>query len=155
MIQSLIVNGVRITERIEMKLNKGKIKKGIQFIANPRLIICFGLAWLITNGWSYILLGIGTLLNVSWMIAVASGYLAFKLKPFFFLPSYLRVYINYICLFSLFPISLLIQFNPLIQRERFITGIHTKAVNHVTRDALFLSPGIYCLGIPCYLLKPL
>lgn len=64
-----------------MKINKGKIKKGIQFIANPRLIICFGLAWLITNGWSYILLGIGTLLNSSWMIAIASGYLAFLWLP--------------------------------------------------------------------------
>ena len=64
-----------------MKITKGKIKKGIQFIANPRLIVCFGLAWLITNGWSYILLGIGTLFDISWMIAVASGYLAFLWLP--------------------------------------------------------------------------
>ena len=64
-----------------MKITKGTIKKGIQFITNPRLMVCFGLAWLITNGWSYILLGIGTLLDISWMIAVASGYLAFLWLP--------------------------------------------------------------------------
>ena len=64
-----------------MKITKGTIKKGIQFIANPRLMVCFGLAWLITNGWSYILLGIGTLFDISWMIAVASGYLAFLWLP--------------------------------------------------------------------------
>lgn len=60
---------------------KEKIKKIIQFIANPRLLLCFGFAWLITNGWSYILLGIGTLFHINWIIAVASGYLAFLWLP--------------------------------------------------------------------------
>ncbi|MGN0552311.1 MAG: hypothetical protein ACI4I1_02935 [Oscillospiraceae bacterium] len=60
---------------------KEKIKKIIQFITNPHLILCFFLAWIITNGWSYILLGIGTLLKIKWMIAVASGYLAFLWLP--------------------------------------------------------------------------
>ena len=57
------------------------IKKVIQFIANPRLLLCFGLAWIITNGWSYILLGIGTLFDIGWMIGLASGYLAFLWLP--------------------------------------------------------------------------
>lgn len=60
---------------------KEKIKKIIQFIANPKLLICVGIAWIITNGWSYILLGIGTILKIEWMIAVASGYLAFLWLP--------------------------------------------------------------------------
>lgn len=60
---------------------KEKIKKIIQFIANPKLLICVGIAWIITNGWSYILLGIGTILKIKWMIAVASGYLAFLWLP--------------------------------------------------------------------------
>lgn len=64
-----------------MKITKGSIKKGIQFITNPRLILCFGLAWLITNGWSYLLLGIGTLLNNTWMIGIATGYLTFLWLP--------------------------------------------------------------------------
>lgn len=60
---------------------KVKIKKIIQFIANPKLLLCVGIAWIITNGWSYILLGIGTIMKIEWMIAVASGYLAFLWLP--------------------------------------------------------------------------
>lgn len=64
-----------------MKKIKNKIKKIIQFIANPRLLLCFGIAWIITNGWSYALLGIGTYYNIGWMIAIASGYLTFLWLP--------------------------------------------------------------------------
>ena len=60
---------------------KEKIKKIFQFFANLRLLLCLGLAWLITNGWSNILLGIGTFLKIEWMAAVASGYLAFLWLP--------------------------------------------------------------------------
>ena len=28
------------------------IKTVVQFILNPHFLICFGIAWLITNGWS-------------------------------------------------------------------------------------------------------
>ncbi|HIT58857.1 MAG TPA: hypothetical protein IAC39_04000 [Candidatus Faeciplasma pullistercoris] len=56
---------------------KETVKKIIRFIANPHLIICFGIAWIITNGWLYVMLGLGTLFNIKWMIAIASGYLAF------------------------------------------------------------------------------
>jgi len=60
---------------------KNKLKKVIQFIVNPRLLLCLGLAWLITNGWSYIMLAIGTYFQIGWMMAVASGYLAFLWLP--------------------------------------------------------------------------
>lgn len=64
---------------------KDKIKKVlktiIQFIVNPRLLLCFGIAWLITNGWSYIFVGIGTYWKIEWMIAVGSGYLAILWLP--------------------------------------------------------------------------
>lgn len=60
---------------------KEKLKKILQFIANPRLLLCFGLAWIITNGWSYVLLALGTWLGIGWMIAVASAYLAFLWLP--------------------------------------------------------------------------
>lgn len=60
---------------------KDKFKKVIQFILNPRLLLCFGLAWLITNGWSYILMAVGTYFKIDWMIAVAGGYLTFLWLP--------------------------------------------------------------------------
>ena len=59
-----------------------KLKKVLLFIANPRLLLCFGLGWIITNGWSYILLAVGTWLGSGWMMAVAGGYMAFLWFPF-------------------------------------------------------------------------
>lgn len=60
---------------------KEKCRKVIGFLLNPRLLLCFGIAWLITNGWSYIMLGLGTYYGIGWMIAVASAYLAFLWLP--------------------------------------------------------------------------
>ena len=61
---------------------KQKLKKIVQFITNPRLLICFVLAWMITNGWSYALFVIGTYFKISWMITIASAYLALLWLPF-------------------------------------------------------------------------
>lgn len=60
---------------------KEKIKKIVQFILNPRLLLCFGIAWLITNGWSYVLFTIGTYCEIGWMIAVSGAYLTFLWLP--------------------------------------------------------------------------
>ena len=57
-------------------------KKALQFIANPRLILCFMIGWMITNGWSYILFGLGTYFGVEWMIAVGGAYMALLWLPF-------------------------------------------------------------------------
>ena len=62
-------------------MKKEKIKKVLLFISNPRLILCLLLAWFITNGWSYVMLGIGTYYKIEWIVAVASGYLAFLWLP--------------------------------------------------------------------------
>ena len=55
---------------------KNFIKKAVQFLLNPRLLLCLGLGWMITNGWSYILFAIGTWLQSGWMLAVSGAYLA-------------------------------------------------------------------------------
>lgn len=60
---------------------KNKIKIIVQFILNPRLLLCIAIAWLITNGWSYILFVIGTYFKIEWMSAVAGAYLAFLWLP--------------------------------------------------------------------------
>lgn len=60
---------------------KNKLKKILWFFANPHLLLCLGIAWLITNGWSYILLGVGVFLDISWMQTVAGAYLAFLWIP--------------------------------------------------------------------------
>ena len=52
---------------------KEKLKKIIQFLLNPRLLLCFGIGWMITNGWYYILLGVGAWFDIPWMVAVAGN----------------------------------------------------------------------------------
>ena len=60
---------------------KEKVKKIIQFILNPRLLLCFVLAWMITNGWSYLMFGLGTYFKIHWMTALSGAYLAFLWLP--------------------------------------------------------------------------
>lgn len=64
-----------------MKKIKKFIKTALEFVLNPRLLLCFGIAWMITNGWSYIMLAVGTALGLEWMIAVAGAYIAFLYLP--------------------------------------------------------------------------
>ena len=61
---------------------KEKIKKIILFIVNPKLLLCFGIAWMITNGWAYVLTGLGAIFEISWMVAVGGAYLAALWVPF-------------------------------------------------------------------------
>ena len=71
----------KLKENLTGEKLKKNLKKTLQFIANPRLLLCFLIGWLITNGWSYILFGIGTYLEINWMVAVAGAYLAFLWLP--------------------------------------------------------------------------
>lgn len=57
------------------------LKKLVEVVLNPRFLLCFGLSWIITNGWAYALLGIGIWAKIGWMAAIASGYLAFIWLP--------------------------------------------------------------------------
>jgi len=61
---------------------KNLIRRVLEFFLNPRLLLCFGIAWFITNGWSYVALGLGTYFGIPWLIALATGYLALLWIPF-------------------------------------------------------------------------
>ncbi len=61
---------------------KEKLKKILMFLLNPRLLLCVGVAWMITNGWCYILFGLGTVLGIPWMMAVGGAYMAALWFPF-------------------------------------------------------------------------
>lgn len=60
---------------------KSIIKKIVQFILNPHLLVCILLGWFITNGWSYVMFGLGTYFKIEWMLAVSGAYLAFLWLP--------------------------------------------------------------------------
>ncbi len=58
------------------------VKTAVEFILNPRLLLCFGLAWIITNGWSYIAVALAAWLKLEWLGAIAAAYLAALWIPF-------------------------------------------------------------------------
>ena len=60
---------------------KNRIKTLLRACLNPRFLLCFGMAWMITNGWSYILFALGTFFEIEWMIAVGGSYMAFLWLP--------------------------------------------------------------------------
>ena len=69
-------NGIKMKEKIIDKL-----KKIVKFILNPRFLLCFGLAWMITNGWCYIFIAAGSFYDIEWMFYVGTTYLAFLWLP--------------------------------------------------------------------------
>lgn len=63
-------------KKIANALNNAK-----NFILNPHLVICFLIAWIITNGWAYVALGVGTYYEYKWLAAIAATYLAILWSP--------------------------------------------------------------------------
>ncbi len=68
-------------KNFEDKSLYGKVRKVVRFFLNPHFLLCFGIGWMITNGWAYIFAFLGTLFRINWMIAVGYGYLAFLWIP--------------------------------------------------------------------------
>ena len=64
------------------KKGKNLLKAVRNFLLNPHLVICFLLGWVITNGWAYVALGIGTYYEYRWLIGIAAAYLAILWSPF-------------------------------------------------------------------------
>ena len=48
------------------------VKKIAMFLFNPRLLLCFFLAWMITNGWCYLFIFFGQLFDLTWMTVAGS-----------------------------------------------------------------------------------
>lgn len=63
-------------------MTKGSLSEILSFILNPRFVLCFGIGWIITNGWAYILFAAGGMLDIGWMKAVSGAYLTFLWIPF-------------------------------------------------------------------------
>lgn len=68
-------------EKLSNKQKHKKLRRFIQCITNPKLLLCILIAWLITNGWAYILFGIGTYFKITWMITISTAYLTFLWLP--------------------------------------------------------------------------
>ena len=61
----------------------GEWLKSFSFLfTRPKMLLCFGIAWFITNGWSYLFVALGGFLHIKWMIAIGTAYLGFLWLPF-------------------------------------------------------------------------
>lgn len=61
---------------------KQRILKFLKPFLNIKFLISFGLAWMITNGWCYVFIWLGSWLGIKWMFVVGTSYLAFLWMPF-------------------------------------------------------------------------
>ena len=53
----------------------------IKYLKDPRLLLSFIIAWMITNGWAYVMLGFGMFMKIKWMQVTATSYLAILWLP--------------------------------------------------------------------------
>ena len=47
-----------------------------------KFLLCFLLAWSITNGWAYIFIFLGSYYSINWMFTIGTTYMAFLWLPF-------------------------------------------------------------------------
>lgn len=57
-------------------------KKVLMFFLNPRLLLCVFIAWMITNGWSYVFTVVGAAAGIKWMTVTGAAYMGFLWLPF-------------------------------------------------------------------------
>ena len=70
-----------MTDEHKQKL-KRFVKKALMLIFNPRFLVCFGICWIITNGWCYIGAALGAYFGIKWLAAISTGYMALLWVPF-------------------------------------------------------------------------
>lgn len=46
---------------------KAKLRPWVRALTNPHLLLSLGIAWFITNGWSYCAIGLGAFLEIGWL----------------------------------------------------------------------------------------
>lgn len=56
--------------------------KWVRFFLNPRLLLCVFIAWMITNGWCYVFVFVGTTFGITWMTVAGAAYMSFLWFPF-------------------------------------------------------------------------
>ena len=59
-----------------------RLKIYLKPFLNLKFLLSFGVAWIITNGWAYICLGIATIGKIGWLQIVSSSYIAILYLPF-------------------------------------------------------------------------
>lgn len=53
----------------------------LKILITPKMLLTFGIAWMITNGWSYLFVGFGIAFDIKWMLGVGTAYQTFLWLP--------------------------------------------------------------------------
>ncbi len=56
-------------------------KQWVQALLNPHFLISIGIAWFITNGWSYLALSLGTYFKINWLRNIGAVWLGILWMP--------------------------------------------------------------------------
>ena len=81
----LLILDVRALIRfcIEERIYILKVLRAVwNYVKDWRTFVSFGIAWMITNGWCYVFIALGTWLHIKWMRITGWSYLAFLWMPF-------------------------------------------------------------------------
>lgn len=65
----------------ESKLIRFFRKKWVQALLNPHMLISLGIAWFITNGWSYVAFSLGTYFQINWLRNIGAVWLGLLWMP--------------------------------------------------------------------------
>ncbi len=60
---------------------KRKLRSLLRALTNPHLLISLGIAWFITNGWSYVFFGVGLYLHIPWMYRIGAFWMSLLWIP--------------------------------------------------------------------------
>ena len=58
-----------------------KIKETVRPYLKWKMLLVFGVVWIITTGWSYVFIGVGLSWNISWMYKIGIGAQIFFWNP--------------------------------------------------------------------------
>ena len=84
-IAAILIGVMLITkdDLVRLSINLWKwIKALAMVLITPKMLLTFGIAWMITNGWSYLFVGFGIKYGITWMLSIGTAYQAFLWFPF-------------------------------------------------------------------------
>ena len=111
-----------------------KRKQWLKALTNPHMLICIAIAWFITNGWSYLALGLGWAFEINWLRNIGAVYLAILWAPG--TPEKLITFgVAMLMLKLLFPKD--VRTLALLRRKRKIVWLVTKMQFKAFREKLF------------------
>ena len=81
----IIILNLLLTKELAIKIGKNLLQwlfSLLVIFTSPKILLTFGIAWMITNGWSYIFVFVGVHFRNNWLLGIGTAYQAFLWLPF-------------------------------------------------------------------------